>query len=103
MKLPLEIIRIVSNSYQTEHVEDMFQKSARFQPLGSGVEILNHQKDQPHDFPVNKGQSEGEHEENQLVGLEPKHLEGLGEILRKLLVETIFIHRCSDSLERVKD
>jgi hypothetical protein len=70
----------------------MFEKSARFQPFGTGIKILNHQKDKPHDFAVNKGQSESEHKKDQLVGFKPKNLDRLGEILRKLLFEIIVVH-----------
>lgn len=92
MELLLKIIRIVSDFDDTEHIENMFHKPARFQPFGAGVKILNQQKDKPHYFPVNKSQSEGEHEKDQLVGFKPKYLKGSGEILWKLLPEIILVH-----------
>jgi len=64
MKLSLEVFGILLHLDETEHVQDMLEKPSGFQPLGTGVKILGHQKNQPHDLPVNKSQGEGKDEQD---------------------------------------
>ncbi len=51
MKLSLEVFGILLHLDETEHVQDMLKKSSGLQTLGTGVKILGHQKNQPHNFP----------------------------------------------------
>ncbi len=54
----------------------MFQKATRFFSFGSRVEILYGQEGNPHHFSVDKGKSQGEKKDNELVHFKPEHLEG---------------------------
>jgi hypothetical protein len=64
MKLSLKVFGILLHLDETEHVQDMLKKSSGLQALGSGVKVLGHQKNQPHDLPVNKSQGEGKDEQD---------------------------------------
>jgi hypothetical protein len=77
MKLSLEVFGIFFHLDETEHVQDMLKKSSGFQSLGTGVKILGHQKNKPHNLSVNKSQGEGKDEQDQFVRFKPEHLDRL--------------------------
>jgi hypothetical protein len=92
VEFPLKIFRVVFHSQKPEQVEHMFEKSSGSGPLGAGIEILDRQKDDPHEFAVDEGQGQGKQKNDQFVHLEPEDLERLGQVLRKALAEIVGGH-----------
>jgi len=75
VKLPLEIVGVVVQLQEPEHVEDMLEEPARFLPFGPSVKILGDQEHDPHEPAVNERQGQGKEEDHQFVHLEPEDLE----------------------------
>ena len=67
----------------------MLEKAAWFSSLGSDVEKLDNDKEDPGDFAIDQGQGQGEQEDDQFIYFKPEHLKRFGQVLGKIFAESV--------------